>query len=74
MTATSRTTVMGPGGGITTWNGNSNRASRFDTGKLDKTRYRDALATWKTIIRKLSRVDIRYKGILNNIGIMVCMN
>lgn len=75
MTDTSITTVMGPGEGMTTSNGNTNNAARFGTMKTDKMRYQNEQTKRTTMIRKLSKVDnIKFKGILDTISIMVYMN
>lgn len=74
MTITDITTVMGPQGVIPNSNGNTNNAPRYDTGKTDKLRYRDAVSKWTTMIRKLSKVDNKFKGILDTVGILIYMN
>lgn len=74
MSVNTNSTVMGPEGVLSTSNCNTNNAPRFETGKTDKLRYRDALHKCSTMIRKLAKVDRKFNGILDTIGIMIYMS
>lgn len=60
---------MVPGGGITTLSDNMNNAPRFEAGKPDQIRYRDALTEWTTMMNKSTKVDIKSKLIFDTIVI-----
>lgn len=74
MTDTSISRFMSQGGASTTSTGNTINAPHFDTGKPHEMFYRDALTNWTTMIRKLSKVYIKFKGVLHIICIMLYMN
>lgn len=67
-------TVMGPAEVIPTSTWYTNKVPRFCTGKTDELLYRDAIVKWSTMIRKVSKVDNKFKGILDSLGIMVYMS